>query len=396
MAVGHEVVSTVGREELLDRARALVPALRKRQFETERMGRIPDETVEEIVAAGLTRAGVPVRFGGYDVEFETVHDIAMELGRACGATAWCYALWGMHSWWAGYYPIEAQEELFADGPDVLTSSANFSPDSRAEPTSGGYRVSGHWKFSSGIDHAKWLFAIIATQDGPMGAMVPRSDFTVDQDSWDVSGLQGSGSKDVVIDDAFVPAHRTLVGASNMFARQTEVFDQHPQRRYAVPRGALTIWELVAPAIGLAQGAIDEIVGRLTGTTGPLRSSESPLVQSKIAEAAAEVDAAIAILHTDMAEAQDKGARGEDISVLDLTRYARDKAYAMKLAVKAVNRIFDISGGRSLFRTNPLQRIHRDVQACMHRDGLMFDFSGLPYAQMRLGLEPTSVVRRGVR
>lgn len=392
-----ETAVAVDRTELLQRAGALVPVLKERAFQVERLGRVPDESAAEIIAAGLIRAGVPKRFGGFDVEFETVHDIAVELGRGCGATAWCYALWGMHSWWAGYYPVEAQEELFAGGPDVLTSSANFSPDSRAEPVPGGYRVSGHWKFSSGIDHAQWLFAITATEKGPMGAMVPRRDLTIVPDSWNVSGLQGTGSKDVVIDDAFVPAHRTLPGASNLFAPQDGTpFAYHRQRRYAVPRGALTMWELVAPAIGLAHAAIDETVSRLTGSSGRPRSADSPLVQCKIAESAAEADAAVALMHTDMAEAQDTASRGEEISPLDLTRYARDKAFAMQLAVRAVNRMFDMAGGRALSRSDPLQRIHRDVHASMHRDGLVFDFSGQPYAQLRLGLAPTSVVVRGAR
>lgn len=397
MTVEGAAPVTVDRAELVERARALVPALAERAFKAEELRQVPEETVHDVLAAQLPRAGVPIRYGGFDVELETVHDIAVELARGCGATAWCFALWGMHSWWVGYYPVAAQEELYADGPDVLTSSANLSTNSRAEPVPGGYRVSGLWRFASGIDHAQWLFAIVATPNGPLGTMVPRSEFSVVQDSWYVSGLQGTGSKDVVIDDAFVPEHRTLLRASDLFAAQTtSPFEHHRQRRYTVPRGALTMWELVAPAIGLAKGAVDEMVDRLTQTSGQLRSAESPLVQSKIAESAAEVDAAIALMHADMREAQDKGCRGEAITPLDLTRYARDKAYAMKLAVDAVNRMFDMSGGRALFRTDPLQRIHRDVQACMHRDGLVFDFSGQPYAQLRLGLEPTSVVKRGVR
>jgi alkylation response protein AidB-like acyl-CoA dehydrogenase len=398
VTVEREAALAVSRDELVARARALVPVLRERAFKTEELRRVPEATVDDILDAQLNRAGVPLRFGGFDVEYETLHDIAIELGRGCGATAWCYALWAMHTWWVGYYPVQAQEELFADGPDVLTSSANFSADSRAEPVRGGYRVSGHWKFASGIDHAQWLFAIIATPSGPMGTIIPRGDFTIVQDSWYVSGLQGTGSKDVSIDDVFVPEHRTLLGASDLFAiHSSSPYEYHRQRRYAVPRGALTIWELVAPALGLATAAVEETVSRLSGSTSsPLRSAASPLVQCKIAESAAEVDAATALMRADMAKAQDKASNGEQITPLDLTRYARDKAYAMKLAVSAVNRMFDMSGGRALFRTDPMQRIHRDVQACMHRDGLVFDFSAQPYAQLRLGLEPTSVIRRGVR
>ncbi len=379
---------------LLERAQRLVPTLKDRALETERLGRLPEATVEAILATRLNRIGVPVRFGGLDVEFHLLHDVAIELGRACGATSWCFSLWGVHNWWVGYYTPEAQEEVYANGPDVLTSSAGFAVESRADPVPGGFRVSGHWQFSSGCDHAAHVFATTDSPDGPMGAIIPRSDFRILQDTWSVSGLQGTGSKDIVVDDVFVPAHRTLAGRGNMYS--TNVWsprEYHPQRRYTVPMGALLAWDLVAPAIGLALGAIDETVMRLTGTHGRARAADSAMVQAKVAESAAEVDAARALMHADFDDAQGKGERGEPITPLDLARYGRDKAYCMKLAVSAVNRMFDMAGGHALFVTDPMQRIHRDVQACMHRDGMVFDFGGQPYGAARLGLDPSTIKLR---
>ncbi len=385
---------TADSTQLLERARRLLPTLKERAFETERLGRVPAESVREILATGLNRIGVPVRFGGLDVEFDLMHDIAIEFGRACGATSWCFSLWGVHNWWVGYYPPQAQEELYANGPDVLTSSAGFSVDSRAEPVAGGYRVSGHWQFSSGCDHAEYVFAITSSPDGAMGTIIPRSDFTILEDTWNVSGLQGTGSKDIVIDNVFVPTHRTLVGRGNLFSVTAwSPREYHSQRRYTVPMGALLMWDLVAPAIGLAQGAVDETVARLTGTSGRARAADSPIVQAKLAESAAEIDAARAVMHADFEDAQGKGERGESITPLDLARYARDKAYCMKLAVSAVNRMFDMAGGHALFVTDPIQRIHRDVQACMHRDGLVFDFGAQPYGAALLGIDPSTVVLR---
>ena len=384
----------VDRDALLERARRLMPRLKERAFEPERLRRLPEETVQEILDSQLNRIGVPARFGGFDVDFSVLHDVAIELGRVCGATAWCYSLWGVHNWWAGYYPPEAQEELYADGPDVITSSALASVSATAEPASGGYRVSGHWQFSSGCDYAAWLFASAPSVNGPLGLLIPRSDFEILQDTWYVSGLQGTGSKDVVVKDAFVPAHRTLLGRGNMFATNAwSPREYHPQRRYGAPMGTLIAWDLVAPAIGLAQGAVDETVARLTGTAGRARSAESPVVQVRVAESAVEVDAARALMHAAIEDAQAKGERGEAVTQLDLARYARDKAYAMKLSVSAVNRMFDMAGGHALFSDDPIQRIHRDVQACMHRDGMVFDFGAQPYGRALLGLDPTGVVLR---
>jgi 3-hydroxy-9,10-secoandrosta-1,3,5(10)-triene-9,17-dione monooxygenase len=388
------LAAATGRDAFIDKARALLPTLKERAFATEKLRRVPDETVQDILATGLNRISVPVRFGGLDVEFDLMHDIAIEFGRACGASSWCYSLWGVHNWWAGYYSPEAQEEVYADGPDVLTSSAGFSLNARAEPVSGGFRLSGHWQFSSGCDHARWVFAITASPAGPIGTIVPRSDFKILQDTWHVSGLQGTGSKDIIIEDAFVPTHRVLAGRGNMFSTNAwSPREYHKQRRYTVPMGALVVWDLVAPAIGLAQGAVDEMVSRLSGTSGRARSAESQLVQSRIAESAAEIDAARALLHADFADAQGKGERNEPITPLDLARYARDKAFVMKLAVSATNRMFDMAGGHALFLDDPIQRIHRDVQACMHRDGLVFDFGSLPYGRAVLGLDPSAVQLR---
>jgi alkylation response protein AidB-like acyl-CoA dehydrogenase len=376
---------------LVERARHLLPTLKERAFETERLGRVPEVNVNDILASGLNRVSVPVRFGGLDLEFDVMHDIAIEFGRACGATSWCFSLWGVHNWWVGYYSPEAQEEVYANGPDVLMSSAGFAIESQAQPVPGGYRVSGHWQFSSGCDHAEYVFAIATSPDGPMGTIIPRSDFTILHDTWSVSGLQGTGSKDIVIDHALVPTHRTLPGRGNMLSTNAwSPREYHRQRRYTVPMGALIAWDLVAPAIGLAQGAIDEMVARLTGTSGRARAADSPMVQAKIAESSVEVDAARALMHTDFADAQHKGERGEPITPLDLARYARDKAYCMKLAVCSVNRMFDMAGGHALFLDDPMQRIHRDVQACMHRDGMVFDFGAQPYGAAVLGLDPNSI------
>ncbi len=396
MVVEARVDEAVGPDELLRRARALLPRLKERAFRTAQANQVLEESVQDILAAQLNRIGVPLRFGGFDVEFELHHQVAMELARACGATAWCYSLWGVHTYWLAYFTEEAQQELFANGPDLLTSSASFSIKSSYKRVPGGFRVSGHWRFVSGCDHAQWVFAVVHGPEGMLDAIIPRADFKVLQDTWNVSGLEGTGSKDILVEDAFVPEHRTLLGAAEIYAVDHPAQQPrggHRQRRYKVPKFSLLIWDLVAPGIGLAQGAVDEIVARMKGTSGRLRSGESAVVQNKISESSAEIDAARALLHTDFEDAQGKGERGEPISVLDLTRYARDRAYAVKLAVNAVNRMFDMAGGQALFRTDPLQRIHRDVQAVMHRDGLVFDFASQAYARTLMGMDPGEAILR---
>jgi 3-hydroxy-9,10-secoandrosta-1,3,5(10)-triene-9,17-dione monooxygenase len=384
-------VPALGREELLDRARALVPALRERAAETEQLRRVTDESLRAIINSQLLRIPVPKRFGGLDVDFSVFLDVCFELARGCGSSGWCYALWGVHAWWVGYYSPQVQEEVFADGPDTLLSTANFVVKSEAVPVPGGYRLSGHWQFSTGCDHVGWVITTGITPTGPVGMVVPRSDFSILQDTWHVSGLQGTGSKDIVIEDAFVPLHRTL--AARESPEWGSPFQYHGQRRYSVPLGALLIWDLVAPGIGIAQSAVDEFTRRMYQTSGRARSAESPVVQVKVAESCAEIDAALALMHKDVEDAQSKGERGETLSPLDLTTYSRNKAYATRLAMQAVNRLYDLAGAHALYFTDPLQRIHRDVQAAGHRDVLVFDFVGQQYGRAILGLDPSGVVLR---
>ena len=381
--------STVDKETLMKHARDLQPLLKERAFETESLRRVPDENVRAIFDAGLNRIAVPLRFGGLDIDFPVMHEVAFELGRACGATGWCYSLWGVHNWWVGYYPPEAQEEIYADGPDVLICTAGYSLHSQAEPVKGGYILSGHWQFSSGCDHARWAILAAKGPDGGLGTLVPASDFEVQQDTWFVSGMQGTGSKDVIVREKFVPEHRTLKAPEGMRIGSGDGAwsprEYHQQRRYSVPFAALIVWDLVAPAIGIAQGAIDEFTARLIGTSGRPRAADSPLVQVRIAESAAEVDAARALLHADMEEAQWKGEHDRQITSLDLARWGRDKAYAMKLAVQATGRVFELAGGHALYTSDPLQRMYRDVQAAAHRDGLVFDFGAQRYGREVLGI-----------
>ena len=158
---------SVSREDLLETARDLIPVFKGRAQEAESLRQMPQATIDEIRASGLIRAMNPPRYGGHDDgDMDLYFDVDMELGRACGSTAWCYSVWASHNWMIGHWPLEAQEDYFAGGPDVLCSSA-FAPLGRLQAVDGGYRLTGRWDFSSGSDGASWamLGAI-----GPEGAL----------------------------------------------------------------------------------------------------------------------------------------------------------------------------------------------------------------------------------
>ena len=291
---------------LLKRAGELTPVFKERARLTEEMRRVPAESVQDMIEAGLHLVGVPRRFGGLDVDYGAGHEAGIELARGCASTSWCYSLWVAHSWLVGYWPLKAQEEVFGDGPDALCSSSLSPGKSTCTPVEGGYRLTGTWEFSSGCDSADWIMLGVAGIGQRNWVLVPKGDYRI-VDNWFVSGLRGTGSKNIEVEDAFIPAHRALevstAGDSDLSA-----WELHRQDRYRVPIPVLLGWDLVAPMIGLAKGMVDEFVYRLAGTSGPGRTADSAAIHLRLSQACAEVDAAMALMERDVAETFAEGPR----------------------------------------------------------------------------------------
>lgn len=374
-------------EDVLRIAAELVPVLKERAARAEQLRRVPPETFQDLIASGLIRIGNPRRYGGNGLEVDVAYDVAWELGRGCGSTAWCYALWTVHNWWIGHFPERAQDDLFASGPDTVFSSGLNPANGKAEPADGGFRVAGRWGFSSGCDVASW--AMVATP-GPvpgslMWLLLPRADFEI-VDTWFASGMRGSGSKDLVVKDVFVPAYRTI-DPNRAGDGDWTGWELHRRLSYRVPLRSMTGWDLSAPVVGIAQGAVDEFTARVRGSSTPNRTAESSALQLRLAEASAEVDAARALQRHDVRELLDKAARAETPSERDRARYRRDKAFIAKLCVRAVNRLFEGSGARAVLDSEPIQRFHRDAHAASHHAALAWDVWAEQFGRQALGLGP---------
>jgi 3-hydroxy-9,10-secoandrosta-1,3,5(10)-triene-9,17-dione monooxygenase len=373
------------RDELLERAEALVPVLAERARETERLRRIPDETVRDLREAGLVRLANPERFGGYGLDYDTVLEVTAVLGRGCGSTAWCYSVWSSHNWLLGMYPLPAQEEYFGESPDVLSSSSFAAGDRQLEPTQGGYLIRGTWSFSSGADAAQWvMIGANHPQQGPGLCVVPRSEYCID-DNWFVSGLKGTGSKNIVVDTpTFVPEHRFLSYAS-MTAADTPGRLLHERASYRVPLYAVLSYTLAWPIIGMADGAVREFERRLVGRASRdgRALADSASLQVLVAESATDVACAYALARQDLAEILDRGRREEPLSQLEVARTRSNQAYVARLALRATNRLFEVSGAHGLFETSAIQRFHRDVNAGSHQTALNWYANAEEYGRGRL-------------
>lgn len=375
------------REELTQRASELVPRLRERAALTEQQRRVLPESVQELQDAKLIRMAQPERFGGLGLDFAATFDIAAELGRGCGSTAWCYSIWSSHNWILGMFPEQAQQEYWTESPDTLSSSSFNPAGGMVTATRGGYHVSGRWDFSSGCDPATWVMLIGNGPEGPLMLLLPRQDYTID-DTWFVSGLRGSGSKDIVVENAFVPEYRTVAmkALGEAYSPGRSVHDT-PNNR--IPLRSVLSFTLSAAVLGMAQGALESfetnIKGQVSARSG-MKLVESAGMQIRIGESDAEIRAARSLLKQDGQEIFERAGRSELPCLLDQARYRRDHAYIAKLAVQATNRLFEASGGRGLFESNELQRFHRDIHAASHHFSLAWDGVAQQYGRMRLGLE----------
>jgi 3-hydroxy-9,10-secoandrosta-1,3,5(10)-triene-9,17-dione monooxygenase len=369
--------------DALDRARSLAPVLRERAFAAEQARRISDETVAELKDAGMFRILQPARFGGYELDPQVFLEAAMIIAAACGSTGWVYSVVGVHNWQLGLMSEQAQEDVWGADQDVLICSS-YTPRGNVEIVDGGYRLSGRWSFSSGCDHAQWaILGGVATDDAGnvrrLCFLVPRSDYVID-DVWRVIGLRGTGSNDVVVTDAFVPEHRTHDYRSGSVTSDSPI--------YRLPFGPVFTFGIAAPLLGAAQGALDDHIAwtaeRVRITRGS-RVAEEPFTQARVAEAAGELDGARLQLKRDLDDMLALARDEKDIPVEIRARARLDQVRATQLAISAVDRVFQNSGGRVLHELNPIQRAWRDIHAGAQHNSNVPEPMLMAYGAMSFGL-----------
>jgi len=381
-------------EAYLERVRALLPALRARTFHAEQLRRLPDETVKDFQEAGLFRALQPQRYGGYELDPGTFYQAVMDIGTVCGSSAWILGVVGIHDWHLGLFDSQAQEDVWGDDSSVQLSTS-LAPTGTVTRVDGGFRLHGRWSFSSGCDFCQWVVLgglVPSPQKGEpadlRAFLVPRSDYSID-DNWHVMGLCSTGSKDIVVEDALVPEYRTL-SYHDMFHLRYPGSAVNTAPLYRLPFGILFPYALTAPAIGVALGALQTFREQTVTRISPrdnIRVSEDPFVQVRLAEAAAEVEAARDRLLSNFAEMMRLAAAGHEIPLTTRARYRWYAAKGTDWSVRALDRLFEASGGRAIFLTNPIQRAWRDVHAMRAHAGNNPEKAAVIFGRSEFGLPP---------
>lgn len=383
---------------LLSAMRSVLPEIKTRAAETERLGRIPAENLRALRKAGLYRIVKPSKFGGYEYDFDMLVELVMELGKACASTAWVYGLYSAHQWLLASFGEKVQREVW-DGDTDPAVCGSYAPAGKATTAAGGYVLNGRWSFASGCDGAQWaVCASVLPADeaghtpGPAFFLVPASDYVIDGD-WDVVGLAGTGSKTLVLENVFVPAHRLLAFSDTMSGR-TPGSKIHGNPGFRIPMLSNIPSCLAAAGVGTAIGALADYVeatgkritrGAVAGANN--RMAEFPTIQLRVADAAASTDAAREILLRDVRARALTIRSGEAITTDDRILSRRGQAFAVSLAIRAAEALNASTGGYGLSMSNPVQRAWRDANAVGRHISLNWDAVGTMSGQMALGLEP---------
>ena len=384
-------------DELVTRATDVGALARDLAERTEAERQVSSEAVARMRNAGLFRIMQPAVYGGYEYGFNALIRVVAAVSAGCGSSGWVFSLGIVHQWLMATFPKQAQDEYWSD-PDAI-AAGSYAPIGKAVAVDGGYRLSGNWSFTSGCDHAQWLFLggmIPSASEGsppkPGFFLLPRGDVQI-EDNWFTMGLAGTGSKNTVVTDTFVPGHR-VVPFADLLAGTTPGISVHANPLYRQSMMAALPFALVAPILGMAQGALDDFIGmaKVRTTRGAVagannRMAEFATIQSRVAEATGSIDAARLMIFEALKNAL-VAAESGDRANLDLRlRNRLSQAFSVRLLVQAIDALFLASGGQGIFTGKPIQRAWRDAHAGAVHVSMNWDAVSTMYGQYALGLDP---------
>ncbi len=378
---------------MVARARALIPRLRDRASRTEELRRLPPESERDLHEAGLCRIVQPKRVGGSELDYVALVDCADAVGQADASVAWNFANLSSHHWMLAMFDKRAQDLVWGNDPNTLIASSFIFPAGRARKVDGGYVLRGSWPFSSGVDSCEWnmLASVVSTDDEADGIeyrifLLNKSDYRI-KDTWNATGLRGTGSNDVEVDDAFV-AEPMTVAVNDLAGGPTPGSAVNPNPLYALPVFSLFPYVLSGVALGNAQACLDDYVDlsrHRASTYDRAKLGDLQSTQIKIAEASSKIDAARLIMRSTCIEAMAEARRGHVPDIAAKTRTRRDGAYSVNLCTEAVSLLFAASGARGLYTSGALQRQFRDAHAINSHIAFNFDAAGTNYGRVALGL-----------
>jgi alkylation response protein AidB-like acyl-CoA dehydrogenase len=340
-----------------------VAGLADRAQEAEVLRRLPDATVDDYIASGLSELLVPARYGGLQAPWQQILDPVRRMAHGCASSAWTLGFYTLHNWMMALFGEQAQEEAFASRP--FLAPAPLAPTGRGAAVDGGIRLSGRWSWATGVMHGNWV--IVGALCGPDHdiypalALLPIDDATI-CDVWHTDGMCATGSNDVVITDAFVPAHR-LVRVTDIYKGTAPGAALHDSDTYRWPMVPALALLAAMPAFGSAERAADIYAERLSQRVlayEGVTQKDKPIAQAHLSEARVRLRALRGLLDDTVGQLDTLVAAGDPVPrpVRGEARLAA--AHIVHESRDVIAALLGASGASAHFLDNPLQRIKRDV------------------------------------
>lgn len=389
---------------LLDRIAEVADVLKKDAPECDELGRVSPVTEDALRSTGILKMLHPKDFGGLEGHPTEFMEGVIEVASLNSSAGWVSGVVGVHPHEVALADRRLQEEIWGKesplGPETLMASP-YAPGGTLVPTEGGYIFNGRWGYSSGNELCQWV-TIGAFKADPDGVVrdrtvvhvgVPASDYEVIQGSWEVFGLRGTGSKDLVIKDAFVPEHRVIELAAVTEGSAAPAAGRGDAPVFYLPRNIVFSGAVAAATIGISKGVIDcyiEVTRDREARHG--KASQDPFQLAALGRASAEVDSAIVQHLHDIDRAYEYCLRGELVPFQLRADIRRNQAAAADRATRAADSVFRITGGGGIHVGNGLERRWRDSQAAMHHISNLTDPVWHAWGLLRFGHDPLPTVK----
>lgn len=378
---------------LLDALREILPAIAANAAQAERDRMVPAENIAMLKGIGMHRAFQPRAYGGLEISLPEFTECVIALAGACASTAWAFSLLCTHSHQLAMFPKQLQDEIWGKDPDA-TASSSIAPFGRIEEVDGGVRFNGEMGWSSGCDHAEWAIVGCRRQNAEgelvyCFAVLPRRDYEI-RDDWFAAGMRGSGTKTLVIKDAFVPNHR-IQAAKDMMEGRSAGFGLYPDSKiFYTPYRPYFASGFASISLGIAERMLEafkeKTKNRVRAYTGASVGTATPALM-RLAESTHQVAAARAFLEKTWQDHAAHGERHEYPSRETLAYWRTNQAYAVKMCIQAVDRLFEAAGGTAWFEGNEMQRLFRDSHMTGAHAYTDYDVCAQILGRELMGLEP---------
>ena len=379
----HEAVRTIHENAHL---------LKEEAPKAEQQGMITEKTVRVMKESGGVRLLQAKDLGGYEAHPNDFFEWVRAVAQYNPSAGWIAGVVGIHPWEVSLMDPTLQQEIYGTDPDTWTASP-YAPFGRATRVEGGFQLTGEWPYSTGQDWCEWtiLGGIVLDDEGNIGNppeirhfVLPKGDYEIVPDSWNVMGLQGTGSHNVRMENQFVPEYRTVID----YLMKEGVYSD--ERRPGNPLYQMGFPLMFSAAIasgtmGIARGFIDnyrDYVNIRVAVNGTVAKTD-PFQLTALARAEADWRAGVAHMNAMIDELYEQAKRGEKLTMEQRLDFRNSQVRAVDRVVTSIDEMYRISGANGVWKDKPLERYFRDLHTggahiCNVREDIQQAFSAFQF------------------